>query len=302
MRQLLSLLLVIVNLLGFSPLSHTAPASANTNGELTWQIGDGVYLLDDYGISSAYLIMGSERALVIDAGMGFDDFRRRAEEYAQGKPLAVALTHGHVDHAGAARQFETVYMHPADAEIAYQQWLPIRFFYTFFNQIFGSRKYSNARLVNNKSNVPSETMYIEDGHRIDLGDRVVTFRHTPGHTKGSGCYIDSKTGFLFAGDMAHTSVMLFFPESASVETYNRSLRTMYEFATAATEVHTGHSKEPLDIAVVQTLLTMTDTIVTEARANAPIFMFTQTSAVATQADGTKREVVLRYDKSRVFDK
>jgi hypothetical protein len=70
MRQLLSVLLVIINLLGFSPLPHTAPASANTNGELTWQIGDGVYLLDDYGISSAYLIVGSERALVIDAAWG----------------------------------------------------------------------------------------------------------------------------------------------------------------------------------------------------------------------------------------
>jgi len=43
------------------------------------QIADGVYMIDEFGMALCYLIVGSERTLLIDTGTGLGDLRRIAE-------------------------------------------------------------------------------------------------------------------------------------------------------------------------------------------------------------------------------
>ena len=66
----------------------------------------------------AYLAEGSERAAVIDTGFGLGPFREYVEEKLRGKPYDLILTHGHLDHAGGAAQFDQVYMNLRDLEVA----------------------------------------------------------------------------------------------------------------------------------------------------------------------------------------
>ena len=72
----------------------------------TWEI-------DEFDCASMFLLIGSERALLIDCGMGIGDLRG-AVEMLTDKPVTVVLSHGHVDHTGNARQFSEVWLHPAD--------------------------------------------------------------------------------------------------------------------------------------------------------------------------------------------
>lgn len=56
-----------------------------------------------------YLVVGSERAVLIDTGCGIGDLRSFVEQLTD-KPVTVLLTHGHLDHAPGAVQFDEVYM------------------------------------------------------------------------------------------------------------------------------------------------------------------------------------------------
>lgn len=66
-----------------------------------------------------YLAEGAERAALMDTGFGFSDLRGYVESLT-GKPYVVLLSHGHMDHAGGAGQFDTVYLNRRDWEL--EQW------------------------------------------------------------------------------------------------------------------------------------------------------------------------------------
>ena len=65
------------------------------------KICDGVFLLDEFGGTNCYLVVGSERALLIDCGTGFADLKGTVESIID-LPLTVIATHGHCDHIGGA--------------------------------------------------------------------------------------------------------------------------------------------------------------------------------------------------------
>ena len=72
----------------------------------TWEI-------DEFDVASMYLLVGQEKAMLIDCGMGLGDLRG-AVEMITDKPLIVVITHNHLDHTGNARQFEEIWMSPDD--------------------------------------------------------------------------------------------------------------------------------------------------------------------------------------------
>ena len=72
----------------------------------TWEI-------DEFDCASIFLLIGEEKAMVIDCGMGIGDLRG-AIEMITDKPLIVVISHGHVDHTGNARQFDEIWINPKD--------------------------------------------------------------------------------------------------------------------------------------------------------------------------------------------
>ncbi|MEE8523848.1 MAG: MBL fold metallo-hydrolase, partial [Thermoanaerobaculia bacterium] len=56
----------------------------------------------------SYLIIGSERALLFDTGLGIGDMRRLVDELTD-RDVAVLNSHTHYDHVGGNHAFETVY-------------------------------------------------------------------------------------------------------------------------------------------------------------------------------------------------
>lgn len=53
---------------------------------------------------------------------------------------------------------------------------------------------------------------LEDGEKIDLGDRVLTVLHTPGHSPGHCCFYEADRGYLFTGDLIYQGCLdAFYP-------------------------------------------------------------------------------------------
>lgn len=56
----------------------------------------------------SYLILGREKALLFDTGMGISDIRKVVEELTK-LPVIVLNSHTHNDHVGGNWQFDTIY-------------------------------------------------------------------------------------------------------------------------------------------------------------------------------------------------
>ena len=63
------------------------------------KITEQVYVLTDRAGCCGNLVIGKERALLFDLGIGADDFGAAARTLTD-LPLTVILSHGHIDHIG----------------------------------------------------------------------------------------------------------------------------------------------------------------------------------------------------------
>ncbi len=115
---------------------------------------------------------------------------------------ALAVTHIHLDHAGAAgalvRRFPhlDVYVHPLGAPHLID---PSRLLQSA-GRLYGKEM---DRLFGETVAVPRERVHIlEDGAQVLLGSRRLTAIDTPGHARHHHVYHDEAAGDVFTGDAA----------------------------------------------------------------------------------------------------
>jgi hydroxyacylglutathione hydrolase len=119
---------------------------------------------DSRTCSTVYLIEENGKRLLIDSGDG-----KVAE--LDFTPDICILTHGHYDHtSGVKPDWKSVLIHPAELS-------------------FGGPYITIPK--NAQANPLSP---------LKFGSHALEFFHTPGHTDGSTCIFDKKTGVLFSGD------------------------------------------------------------------------------------------------------
>lgn len=184
------------------------------------QIKKGTWEIDEFDVASMFLLEGAERAMLIDTGMGIGDLRG-AVEMITGKPLIVVHSHGHIDHTGNARQFDEVWIHPADRNmpmpdalerrrrdtecIAQRQKGSIGAPYNLFNLY----PYDIDTDLRDPADRPVPAIRdLYDAQRFDLGGRTVAVYECPGHTAGEVVFLDETERMLFAGDAVNFNLLL----------------------------------------------------------------------------------------------
>lgn len=203
----------------------------------------GLIRIEDFDLDKMYLLVGTERALLIDAGWDeTGDLPGLCRELSGGLPVDLAVAHGHPDHIGQVKAFleagSTVYLPHADREA----------------------------LASFGLDVPVErTLDIVDGISLSLGNTVLRVYGVPGHTPGEVVLLDEGTGDLFSSD-AFGSNRRYVPDTAWLQlsecSLESSLQGLERFlkATKGTlrRIFTGHNDEILDaeayLAALQTAL------------------------------------------------
>lgn len=122
-------------------------------------------------------------------------------------------SHGHVDHTGNSRQFEEVWLHPADQKMPIPDAVERRRYDT--ERIAQRQKGSIGAPYNmfnlyafdidvdlrDPSDQPMPVVHdLYDGQKFDLGGRIIIVYECPGHTAGEVVFLDETERMLFAGD------------------------------------------------------------------------------------------------------
>jgi len=177
-----------------------------------YEFDQGVYEIDEFDCASVFVIVGKERALVLDTGTGIGDLRWVIERRITDKPYDVVLTHNHGDHIGGAGFFDSLWIHEADYDWTQLAVSPTLEFRKWYAALIREREDKHYAYDADRDIVPwpaqAQKKVLRDGQTFDLGGRSVTVIHCPGHTAGHCVALDSKTRTLFAADACNRNLLL----------------------------------------------------------------------------------------------
>jgi hydroxyacylglutathione hydrolase len=177
------------------------------------EIAPNTYEIGEFDCASIFLLVGDEKAMLIDTGIGIGDLKGFIHTLTD-KPLMVCFSHAHPDHTGGASAFEHAYVHPKDMDDFAKgglMGLSVESRLGYIRRIAEREKgvypYNQAEDVTEWG--PCPPLYpLEDEQVIDLGSRKVTVYACPGHTPGSITFLDENTRILFLGDACNCTLHL----------------------------------------------------------------------------------------------
>lgn len=172
-----------------------------------------------------FLVEGSDRAALIDTGIGLGDLGALVKSLTS-KPLLVILTHGHLDHAGNVAPFDRVYMNPADHSIFFaHQDKTLQAGYV--KMMLGDK----ASLIQDSDYArPGQGGFLplQPGDVFPLGGITLEIHEGAGHTPGSVTILLPEERTLLLGDACNYCTFLWDQNSSSVEDYRAMLRRLLD--------------------------------------------------------------------------
>lgn len=178
-------------------------------------VATGVYRISDYKTANCYLVLGTEKAMLIDMGTGIGDLKGFIRTLTL-LPLIIVATHGHVDHIGGCGQFEQIYLHPADFKIQKTQ-STLKLRKSFLVLQIPTKKLGISQRDVTKAEFNTELLPLEDGMVFDLGNKTIKAVYAPGHTPGSMLFLDEQDKIMFTGDNVNPVLFMFLPDCMSLQ-------------------------------------------------------------------------------------
>ncbi len=189
----------------------------------------------------SWLIVGSERALLFDSGLGIMPIKPVVMRLTS-LPVTVVNSHTHFDHVGGNADF-------ADVHAMSTPFTNARMEGSAHAGV--ASEVSSTALCGNRplgldsaafrSRPWSAAARIGDGTRFDLGGRSLEVIATPGHTPDAISLLDRAHGLLWTGDSFYAGpIWLFMPET-DLDAYQRSIHRLAALVPSLRRVLPGHN-------------------------------------------------------------
>lgn len=201
------------------------------------QINPHVHLMDDAGEATGYLVVGSEKAAVIDTMNGYEDVQAVARTLTD-LPLMVINTHGHGDHILGNIYFDEAYLHPADLALAEE--------HSHFPEFLQACAKLGLRMPPFRP--------LEGGEVIDLGGLHLRTIHLPGHTAGGLLVLLEEDRLLFTGDAVNRHLWLQLDGCLPAKEAADALEEVMYLTEQADFILHGHARGTEPISLMGDLL------------------------------------------------
>lgn len=239
-----------------------APIQVSDNWFEVYRVAPAVFAIYEPHQSEetiSYLILGTNRALLFETGMGISDIKKLTAELTR-LPVVVLNSHTHDDHVGGNWEFDSIYSMDTD--------------FTRKNAK-GSREDAQAEIAPGEicGKLPAGfdrkayetkpwriTSYMREGDRIDLGERSLEVIATPGHTPDAICLLDRKNGLLFTGDTYYPAPIWLFRPETDLNAYQNSVRKLVALVPQIRLVLGAHNVPVAQPSVLPRLLAAFDEV------------------------------------------
>jgi len=209
-----------------------------------YRVSPGVFAIYEphqYEEVISYLILGSQRGLLFDTGLGIGNLRPIITALTP-LPITVLNSHTHFDHTGGNWQFNEILaldipFARRNAEGAFHDQvsdavLPDRFCGDM-PPGFKPVEYSIRPF--------HISGFVKDGQVIDLGGRSLEILLTPGHTPDSLCLLDRRNRILFIGDTFYPGPIYLYVPETDVAAYERSIGRLATLVPQLDVLLTAHN-------------------------------------------------------------
>ncbi|MGC5616918.1 MBL fold metallo-hydrolase [Georgenia sp. Z1491] len=231
----------------------TAPPLAGLDRAQAWfevrELAGNIWLIGEPGHVSCYLVIGAERALLLDSGLGIAPISRVVAGLTD-LPVVVLSSHDHLDHRGGngdlldpSGPVEVVELlaHPGgrhgavDPEVLRGYWNAMSYvvarhrdFRRLDDELFFAatdlpRMRDLPDLTGWRVGAVPPTGRVQDGEVIDLGGRRLTVLHTPGHAPDALVLLEESTGTLLSADTVLASAHWLHGDEADTAAFADSL-------------------------------------------------------------------------------
>lgn len=203
------------------------------------QVDESTYIISEYRHweeTHCYLLIGSERALLIDTGLGICNICEQVRKLTA-KPVTAVATHIHWDHIGGHKYFPDFYTHKTELN-----WLnggfPLQI-QVVKNMVADCCELPEDFDINKYDIFQGEpSRMLEDSDIIDLGGRTIRVLHTPGHSPGHLCFWEAGRDYLFSGDLVYKGTLFANYPSTDPKSYLSSLEKIADLP--ANRIFPGH--------------------------------------------------------------
>lgn len=200
------------------------------------QLNDHIWLMDDHHEATGYLIVGKEKAMVIDTMNGYENIMDIVRTITD-LPVVVVNTHGHCDHIFGNWAFDNAHLHPDDFALANSH-------FHFPEFMENCEKHSLT--------MPTFSP-VSDGDIFDIGGLTFQVVALPEHTPGGICLLLKEDRILFTGDGINHHLWMQLDESLSIRELMNNLDKIMWVKEYADRILHGHAQGFDDISLIDAL-------------------------------------------------
>jgi len=224
--------------------------------------GSGIFVIEeplhDERVKSC-LIIGKERAILLDTGMGVADIREVVDQLTD-RPILVINSHAHWDHIGDNHRFDEIWIHETESH-ALRSGVGNEVLRRWFGLEHLTGPLPDGVSLDTISIPPSApTGFVRDGQVIDVGGRRLEVLHCPGHSPGGIALVDHMNGALFSTDVAYAGALYVYG-AADLPIYQRSLHRLAALAHGLNAVYPSHGESPISPLMLPRMAGALDQIV-----------------------------------------
>ena len=236
-----------------------------------------IYEPHQYEEVISYLIVGSQRALLFDTGLGMGNLCAVVTALTS-LPITVLNSHTHFDHIGSNWQFDSI-LSPnipfarRNAEGASHNQVSDAVLPERFCGDLPPGFRPDEYLIH-----PFQVSgFVKDNQTIDIGGRSLEVVLTPGHTPDSLCLVDHMNRILFVGDTFYPGPIYLYVPETDVVAYEDSVDRLATLVPQLDLILTSHN---LPVSRPEMLLRLSDA-----------FRQLRTGKAQFTASGTQREYI-----------